>query len=174
VPFEERNELLVWKSKSTLSVALCLVIGLAVLSPAALAESKTQITDYGPQPYALELEQLARINPNFRAAVWTGGHLQLTVMSIPGEVGLEVHDHLDQFFYIVEGKGNFFTGSAQDNVELKKEISTGFGLFVPAGTWHNIVNTGSTPLKLFTIYAPPNHPHGTIHKTKEIADAEEH
>jgi mannose-6-phosphate isomerase-like protein (cupin superfamily) len=153
------------RRKHLLSIALLLAVGLAMLPNAASAGDSM---DHGPKPYAADLEQLTRSNPNFRTALWTGGHLQLTVMSIPArdEIGMEVHGKEDQFFYIVEGLGNLLVGSNRERLEQISTLKSGSGVFVPAGTWHNIVNTGSTPLKLFTIYAPPHHPHGTIHKTK--------
>jgi mannose-6-phosphate isomerase-like protein (cupin superfamily) len=131
-------------------------------------------TDFGPRPFVTNMNEAARRNDFFRRALWTGEHLQLTLMSIGVNdiVGLEVHEEVDQFFYIVEGQGMTLMGDTRDCLNFRQNISCGSGIFVPAGIWHNVVNTGRIPLKLFTIYAPPEHPHGTIHRTK--ADAERH
>ena len=115
-------------------------------------------------------------NDNFRAALWTGRHLQLTLMSIPvGEdIGLEVHPQVDQFLRIEEGEAMVMMGDNAHHLTYKQPAYDDFAIFVPAGTWHNIINTGKKPLKLYSIYAPPNHPKGTIHSTKDIAEKMEH
>ena len=96
-------------------------------------------------------------------------------MSIPvgGEIGLEVHPDTDQFLRIESGTGMAMMGPAENRLHYKRPVSAGFAVFVPAGTWHNVVNTGKRPLKIYTIYAPPHHPHGTVQATKAIADMEE-
>ena len=131
--------------------------------------------DNGPAPFVMNIEQMTNLNTNFRTALWTGRHLQLTVMSIPGggEIGLEVHPDTDQFLRVESGSGKTLMGPDQKSLNFQESINRGDAIFVPAGTWHNIINTGSRPLKLYTIYAPPQHPHGTVHKTKEQADMEE-
>ncbi len=131
-------------------------------------------TDFGPKPFATNLNEAARRNDLFRVALWTGEHLQLTLMSINvnDNIGLEVHRDVDQFLYIVEGQGVTMMGNRQDCLDYRQNVSPGFGIFVPAGTWHNVINTGRMPLKLFTVYAPPEHPRGTVHRTK--AEAEEY
>lgn len=115
------------------------------------------------------IEELTLSNSNFRKVLFTGKHCQLVVMSIkPGEdIGEEVHDNVDQFFRVDAGKGKLV-------MEGKEyEITDGFAIVVPAGTLHNIINTSDTEdLKLYTVYAPANHPDGTIHATK--AEAEEY
>ena len=97
-------------------------------------------------------------------------------MSIPtgGEIGLEIHPETDQFIRIESGNGMVMMGPAKNRLNFQRPVSDGYAVFVPAGTWHNIVNTGNRPLKIYTIYAPPHHPHGTVHATKDIADAQEH
>lgn len=112
-----------------------------------------------------DIIDLAKKNTNFRQVLVTGKNSQLVLMSIPpkGEIGKEVHQ-VDQVLCFVEGEGE---------AVLDDEVSSvipGFVTFVPAGTWHNFYNTGETDLKLYTIYAPPQHADGTVHKTK--ADAE--
>lgn len=100
----------------------------------------------------------------------------MTLMCIPvgGEVGLENHPHLDQFLRVESGCGLAMMGKEKNDLSYRKNVGDGYAVFVPANTWHNLVNTGNTPLKLYSIYAPPQHPHGTIHTTKAEADAAEH
>ena len=131
--------------------------------------------DFGPQPFVIDIARATTHNNTFRTALWTGPHLQLTVMSInPGEdIGLEVHPDVDQFLRIEEGRGITLMGPSRDNLIFAQPIFEDSAVFVPAGIWHNIINTGDTPLKLYTIYAPPNHAFGTVHETKEIAEKEE-
>lgn len=120
------------------------------------------------------IEDLTLKNEFFRQVLFTGKHNQLVVMALqPGEdIGMEVHDNVDQFFRFESG-----TGKVIMNGEVH-EVSDGFAVVVPTGTEHNIVNTSATePLKLYTIYSPPNHPDGTIHQTKAeamAAEAEHH
>ena len=132
--------------------------------------------DYGPDPFVTIIDKATLQNRNFRTALWTGRHLQLTLMSIPtgGEIGLEIHPETDQFIRIESGNGMVMMGPAKNRLNFQRPVSDGYAVFVPAGTWHNIINTGNRPLKIYTIYAPPHHPHGTVHATKDIADAQEH
>jgi len=132
------------------------------------------LMDRGPTPFITELNVVASSNPNYRSTLWTGDLLQLTVMSIPvnDDIGLEMHDDTDQFLYVINGTGCVQMGPAEDNITFSRPVWTGNAIFVPNGTWHNVVNTGNIDLKLFTVYAPPHHPHGTIHKTKEDAQRE--
>lgn len=128
--------------------------------------------DYGPLPFSTNVAKEAMNNNFFRTALWTGNYLQMTLMSInSGEsIGLESHSNLDQFLYIVEGNAIVKMGRSKDKLFYKKAIGKNFGVFVPAGTWHNMYNTGKKPIKLFSIYAPVQHPRGTVHKTKAEAD----
>lgn len=132
--------------------------------------------DYGPDPFVTNIDKATLQNRNFRTALWTGRHLQLTLMSIPtgGEIGLEIHPETDQFIRIESGNGMVMMGPAKNRLNFQRPVSDGYAVFVPAGTWHNIINTGNRPLKIYTIYAPPHHPHSTVHATKDIADAQEH
>lgn len=134
------------------------------------------ITDYGPNPFVANLKQAAILNDTYRTALWTGKHLQLTLMDIivGGDVGLEVHPEVDQFFLVEAGKGEVMMGPEKDMLTFKAPVQENFAIFIPAGTWHNVVNTGATPLKLVSIYAPPNHPAGTVQKTKEDAERAEY
>lgn len=137
------------------------------------------IQDNGPKPYVVDIEKLTKTNENFRTAGWTGSHLQMTLMTIPvgGDVGLEVHEDTDQFLRLEQGKAKVMMGSAKDQLDQEWDAEDDFAIFVPAGTWHNIVNVGDEPLKLYSIYAPVHHPFGTIHRTQadaEVAEAAEH
>lgn len=137
---------------------------------------KLSVTDYGPKPFVINIDRAALQNTNYRTALWTGCYLQLTLMSIPvgGEIGLEVHPDTDQFIKSESGNGIVMMGSSEDCLNFQRPIRNGYAVFVPAGTWHNIINTGNQPLKIYTVYAPPHHPHGTVQTTKAQADREEY
>lgn len=134
-----------------------------------------QISDFGPEPFITNIDKITLKNSNYRTALWTGQYLQLTLMSIPvgGEIGLEVHPDTDQFIRIEKGNAIAMMGCSKNKLNYQKNVCGGYAVFVPAGTWHNIVNTGNCPLKIYTVYAPPHHPHGTVQATKAIADKEE-
>ena len=140
------------------------------------SRSNDMLTDSGPEPLVINIDRAARKNNNFRTALWTGSHLQLTLMSIRvGEdIGLENHPNLDQFIRIEQGMGLVKMGEDKDNLNLQKKVNGNYALIIPAGTWHNLINIGNVPLKLYSIYAPPQHPKGTVHKTKADAMAAEH
>ena len=134
--------------------------------------------DKGMEPLVLDIEKETLENDNYRKTLWTGSKLQLTVMTIlPGDdIGLEVHEGIDQFLRIEEGKGLCKMGETEDNLTFVQEVNADDAVFVPADMWHNIENIGDTPLKLYTIYAGPDHLKGTLHKTHEDAknDPNEH
>lgn len=132
-------------------------------------------TDYGPKPCVVDINQATLENRTFRTALWTGNHLQLTLMSIEvGEdIGLEIHPDTDQFLRIEEGCGLVKMGSSKSDLYYQKRLHRDSAIFIPAGTWHNVINTGDRPLKLYSIYAPPHHPHGTVQETKAMAEAAE-
>ena len=117
--------------------------------------------------YVRNIEKAARQNRTFRTVLYTAKNCQLVVMSLkPGEdIGAEVHK-LDQFFRVEEGEGN----AVLDGVEHR--IKPGFAILVPAGTRHNIINGPSGSMKLYTLYAPPNHRDGVVHATKTDAEAD--
>ena len=120
-----------------------------------------------------DIEQETVGNANFRAVVFTGEHTQLTVMRLaPGEdIGLEAHDDRDQFLRIEQGQGRVELGRTEDSIDERHEVGDDWAIIVPAGVWHNVVNTGDGELKLYSLYSPPEHPDGTVHATK--AEAEE-
>ena len=134
-----------------------------------------QLTDYGPNPFVVDINKAAIYNDTFRTALWTGNYMQITLMSIPAgeDIGLEMHPDVDQFLRIEGGQGIVRMGDRKDNLYLRQPVFDDFAVFIPAGTWHNLTNTGNRPLKLYSVYAPPNHPWGTVHKTKAAAEAAE-
>ncbi|MCL2852801.1 MAG: cupin domain-containing protein [Defluviitaleaceae bacterium] len=131
--------------------------------------------DFGGAPFVVDIAKATLNNDTFRTALWSGSHLQLTVMCIkPGEdIGLEVHPHVDQFLRVEDGCGLVQMGNSRDNLYIAHLVFDDYAIFIPAGAWHNLTNTGDRPLKLYSIYAPPNHLFGTVHQTKEIAEAGE-
>lgn len=121
------------------------------------------------KPFNDDIAALARGNDAFRRVVVTGEHGQVVLMTIEpgGEIGAEVHDHVDQVLVFVDGRGE----AILDGQTV--EVGPGRLVFVPAGTRHNFRNTGDGPLRLYTVYAPPEHPDGTVHRTKAEADSAE-
>jgi len=117
--------------------------------------------------YVQDIESIATGNNDFRRVLYTARNCQLVVMSLKPEedIGAEVHK-LDQFFRVEAGRGE----AELDGV--RTVIQAGFAVIVPAGTRHNIINTGSEPLKLYTLYAPPNHRDGVVHPTRADAQAD--
>jgi mannose-6-phosphate isomerase-like protein (cupin superfamily) len=134
-----------------------------------------EIQDYGPAPLIVDIERFTKINQNYRTALWTGEHLQVTLMSIPvgGDIGLEIHPNLDQFIRIESGSALVVMGSTRCALNYQQRVNNNYAVIIPADTWHNVINTGNTPLKLYSIYAPPQHPFGTVHETKKVAEAAE-
>lgn len=132
--------------------------------------------DYGPEPFVFDMEKTALQNTNFRTAIWTGTNLQVTVMSIkPGEeIGIEVHPEVYQFLRIEQGQGIIMMGGCKEHMNFRRRVQNGSAILIPAGTWHNLVNTGNVPIKLYSIYAPQQHPFGTVHVTKEDAENSHH
>lgn len=118
--------------------------------------------------YHSNIERETLENENFRKVLFTGSHSQLVVMSLlPGEeIGNEIHEGVDQFFRIEQGKAKVILNNGEKEFEVVEDEV----FIVPAGTWHNVVNVGEEKLKLYTIYSPPNHPDGTIHQTKKEAE----
>jgi mannose-6-phosphate isomerase-like protein (cupin superfamily) len=118
--------------------------------------------------YITNIEKDSLANENFRKVVYTAKNCQVVLMSLaPGEdIGEEVH-HLDQFIRVEKGSGK----AVLDGVEYI--LSDGFVIVVPSGAMHNIINTGTEAMKLYTVYAPPNHKDGTVHTTKAQAEGDE-
>ena len=116
-----------------------------------------------------DIEELTEDNSDFRRVLYTGKHLQLVLMSLePGEeIGAEVHADHDQFFRVEKGKGEVWIDGERSKIKSDDAI------IVPAGAKHNVINTGDKSLKLYTIYGPPDHKDGVVHKTKADAEASE-
>lgn len=133
------------------------------------------LKDYGAEPFVVNINQAAKQNNTFRTALWTGNHLQVTLMSlnVGEDIGLEMHPDVDQFLRIEQGQGIVQMGKSRDNLNFERNVYDDSAIMLPAGTWHNLTNTGNVPLKLYSIYAPPNHPFGTVHVTKADALASE-
>jgi mannose-6-phosphate isomerase-like protein (cupin superfamily) len=122
--------------------------------------------------YVGPIEKATLKNKYFRQVLFTGKHAQLVVMCLQPreEIGNEVHADVDQFFRIEEGAAKFVFNGTEEH-----RVRAGDAVVVPAGTYHNVINaSASKPLKLYTVYSPPNHPDGTVHKTKAEAEAAEH
>ena len=120
--------------------------------------------------YCDNIEQRTVENDNFRQVLYTGKHLQLVVMTLPPgcDIGEEVHEDRDQFFRFEEGKG------VVDIDGVENPVEDDFAVIVPAGARHNVRNTGSEPLRLYTVYGPPEHMDGVVHATKADAEARHH
>jgi mannose-6-phosphate isomerase-like protein (cupin superfamily) len=134
-----------------------------------------QIKDNGPHPNAFDIETATRENGTYRTVAWTGRHLQVTLMSIPPgqSIGLEVHPGTDQFLRLDAGRGRCVMGPAKDDLTFQQDVEDGWSIQVPAGTWHDVENTGDEPLRLYAIYAPVHHASGIVQKTAEDAEQDE-
>lgn len=123
-----------------------------------------------------DIERATLENETFRTVLHTGDRVQLTVMRLgPGEdIGRERHPDTDQFLRIESGTGRVEFGRSEDTVDETHDVQDDWAIVVPAGVWHNVVNTGDGELKLYSLYAPPEHPDGTVHRTKAEAMAAEH
>ena len=141
------------------------------MQKAKMLNQNTGQSDFGPKPFVVDIDELTEENENFRTVVWTGEHMQLALMSINvGEdIGAEQHHDVDQFICAESGEGIVMIGDSKDNLNIRSNISDGIAAVIPAGKWHNIINSGNVPLKLYTIYAPPEHPAGTVQKNRNEA-----
>ncbi|WP_151524200.1 cupin domain-containing protein [Serinicoccus kebangsaanensis] len=133
------------------------------------------VTDNGPQPNAFDIESETRANDTYRTVAWTGKYLQVTLMSIPpGEsIGLEAHPETDQFLRLDAGQGRCVMGPAEDDLNFTQDVSDGWSIQVPAGTWHDVTNTGEEPMRLYAVYAPTHHAKGIVQQTADEAEADE-
>jgi len=133
-----------------------------------------EIIDNGPNPFVANIEEATLQNTNYRTTLWTGQNLQTTLMSIEvgHDIGLEVHDTHDQFLRVEQGVAKVSMGKNKEELQTW-QASDGFAVYVPAGYWHNLESVGTEALKVYSIYAPVQHPHGTVHVTQEEAEAAE-
>ena len=131
-----------------------------------------ELKDYGKEPIAFNMEEVTLQNENYRTTLWTGEHFQLTLMSIPaggGDIGMEVHPHVDQFLRLEAGTGRVEMGPAEDQITFSQVVKADDAIIIPANTWHNVTNIGDEPMKLYSIYSPANHPFDTEEATKQDA-----
>jgi len=140
-----------------------------------MAGDMDRITDIGPQPQAFDIERATKDNTSYRSVAWSGRYLQVTLMSIPvgGDIGLEAHPETDQFIRLDAGEGRVQMGSAKDQLTFEKDVSDGWCVLVPAGTWHNVTNTGDAPMQVYTVYAPAHHKPDKVHATQAAAEADQ-
>ena len=131
--------------------------------------------DHGGEAFCAPLACAARRNQNFRQAYWTGRHLQVTLMSlrVHEDIGAEQHPDTDQLIRVESGQALVFLGDCRDSLKPHCRLNAGEAVLVPGGTWHNVRNIGCRPLKLTSVYAPPQHPKGTVHPTKADAQHDE-
>ncbi len=94
-------------------------------------------------------------------------------INVGEDIGLEIHPHLDQFVRIEQGRGLVKMGDRKDYLDFQRKVYDDYVFIIPSGKWHNLINIGNKPLKLYSIYAPPQHPYGTVHETRAIAEAAE-
>ena len=136
--------------------------------------NNNSMPDEGPKPFVTDIEADTLANENYRTTRWTGSNIQMTLMNIePGHgIGLEVHPDGDQFLRVEAGTARVQMGATEDDLSFDREVSDDWVILVPAGMWHNVTNVGDEPLKIYAIYGPPEHPHGTVHSTKADADAD--
>lgn len=133
------------------------------------------IQDNGPKPNAFDIETATRENRNYRTTAWTGKYLQVTLMSIePGSsIGLEVHPETDQFLRLDAGQGRCVMGPSKDDLTFQQDVSDGWAIQVPAGVWHDVINTGDEPMQVYAVYAPSHHAQGIVQETAEQAEQDE-
>lgn len=139
-----------------------------------MAHAATRIEDIGPKPQSFDMESAAKENTSYRSVAWSGRYLQVTLMSIPvgGDIGLEAHPQTDQFLRLDAGSGLVQMGTAKDQLSFEQKVSNGWCVLVPAGTWHNITNTGTTPMQVYAIYAPAHHAPNKVQATEAVAEAD--
>ena len=124
-----------------------------------------------PEPCVINVEKMSVQNGNFRTTIWTGNCLQMTLMCIEphDDIGVEIHENTDQMIRVEQGKAEVRIGNCRNRLDMRQYMEKGDVVFIPAGTWHNVINTEGAVLKLSSVYAPPNHPRGTVHRTKAEA-----
>lgn len=133
------------------------------------------IEDIGPKRNAFDIETETKENSRYRTVAWTGKYLQVTLMSIkPGKsIGLEVHPDTDQFLRLDAGSGKCVMGPSEDELDFEQDVSDGWAITVPAGVWHDVINTGDEDMRLYAIYAPSHHAAGLKQETFEDAERDE-
>lgn len=134
-----------------------------------------ELKDYGKNPFVINIEDATLENKNYRTALWTGELLQVTLMSIPvnGDIGGEIHDENDQFLRVEQGHGRVIMGTSETEISFEREVGPEDAILIPKGIFHNVINIGQEDLKLYSIYGPAHHAHGTVHETQAIAEEAE-
>lgn len=134
---------------------------------AQAGDGDRQEQDMGGNPWVLDIKGSTIENSSYREAKWTGEYMQMVFMSIkPGEeIDLEMHDNLDQFIRLEQGEARVLMGQEEDDLTFEKTVYMNWAMFIPAGYYHRVINSGDVDLKLYTIYAPASHPKGITHKT---------
>lgn len=132
--------------------------------------------DQGKQPLVFDIRSMTQANDNYRDTRWTGEFFQMVLMSLePGEIiDLEVHNNHDQFFRVEQGTARILMGETEDDLDFDATATAGYGIMIPAGYWHQVENAGDDDLKLYTFYAPPEHPADTVHHRYEDTEGYEH
>ncbi|HEX5902534.1 MAG TPA: cupin domain-containing protein [Actinomycetota bacterium] len=122
-----------------------------------------------------DIERSTLENGTFRTVMFTGEHTQLTLMRlrVGEDIGREAHPSTDQFIRIEQGRARVEFGTAEDRIDATYDVEEDWAIVIPAGVWHNLINTGTGDLRLYSLYSPPEHPPGTIHRTKDEAHAGE-
>lgn len=167
-------------AKTMLKTLPAAVLLIALPWTAAAYEPSTQMYgdhgDQGKQPWVFDIRTLTKENENYRDTRWTGEFFQMVLMSLePGEViDLEVHNNHDQFFRVEAGTARILMGETEDNLDFEATATSGYGIMIPAGYWHKVENAGDDALKLYTFYAPPEHPADTVHQRYEDTEGYEH
>ncbi|HSI70142.1 MAG TPA: cupin domain-containing protein [Gillisia sp.] len=134
-------------------------------------ETNNEPEEEGGEPWVLNIEEATVNNDHYRTEQWTGKYMQMVLMSVkPGEeIDLEVHEGHDQFIRIEQGEGRVLMGKTREDLSFDETVTDDWAIFIPAGYYHNVKNTGQVDLKVYTIYSPKEHGKGTIHKTYEEA-----
>lgn len=122
-----------------------------------------------------DIERTTLENGTFRTVMFTGEHTQLTVMRLRAgeDIGREAHAGTDQFIRVEQGQARVEFGTAEDRIDATYDVEEDWAIVIPAGVWHNVINTGTGDLRLYSLYSPPEHPPGTIHHTKDEAETDE-
>ena len=146
-----------------------------ILRNPAMNTATNRIKDIGPQPQSFDIERATKDNTDYRSVAWSGRYLQVTLMSIPvgGDIGLEAHPETDQFIRLDAGSGRVQMGPEKDKLKFDREVADGWCVLVPAGTWHNITNTGTAPMQVYTVYAPVHHAPDKVQATAAAAEADQ-
>lgn len=174
-----KREMLFFGLAATLMLVSCVQPQSEKSQPAEVpadSAGTVEFRDFGPEPLVIDIEQYTLQNETFRTAIWTGSLMQMTVMTLqPGEdIGLELHTTTDQFLRVEQGSGMMMMGDSEENLDFQQRVEDDFAIFIPAGKWHNLRNDSDVPLKLYSIYTPVEHPHGTVHTTREEGILHDH